>query len=38
MAKPKRSRKLKKPKPEIDLNAALDALGPIAAYPTGRVA
>jgi hypothetical protein len=38
MAKAKRSRKLRKPKSEIDLNAALDALGPVAAYPAGRIA
>ena len=38
MAKAKRSRKIRKPKPEIDLDAALDALGPIAAHPDGRIA
>jgi hypothetical protein len=38
MAKPKRSRKIRKPKTEIDLNAALDALGPIACHPAGRIA
>ena len=40
MAKPKRSRKIRTPKSstETDLNAALAALGPIAADPDGRIA
>jgi len=38
MAKPKRSRKIRKPKSETDLNAALDGMGPIADYPEGRIA
>jgi hypothetical protein len=38
MAKPKRRRKIRTPKTETDLSAALDAMGPVAAYPAGRVA
>ena len=38
MAKAKRSKKVKKPKMETDVNAELDALGPVADYPAGRIA
>ncbi len=37
MAKAKKPKKVKVQKTETDLHAELDALGPVAGYPAGRI-